>query len=206
MKYFTLLVAGLLLPLSQALAGSWGISGHIGRAMGDTDNSDLNNQINSQGLNATASSSQHNRTAWQLLLSYRYTPAWSVELGYVDLGDVSTNLSGNTANIDAFLTSVSDIHSRTAYGWQLSASYHYPIDATANVVVRAGVLDWRSKYRLQTNTASHTVSEDDVSGMYSLGIDKDLGQNKTLNVNYSRYDIDGETIPVLAVGLTYTFN
>jgi hypothetical protein len=34
MKYFTLLVAGLLLPLSQALAGSWGISGHIGRAMG----------------------------------------------------------------------------------------------------------------------------------------------------------------------------
>ncbi len=63
------------------------------------------------------------------------------------------------------------------------------------------------KYRLQTNTASHTaVSEDGVSGMYSLGIDKDLGQNKTLNVNYSRYDIDGETIPVLAVGLTYTFN
>jgi hypothetical protein len=42
--------------------------------------------------------------------------------------------------------------------------------------------------------------------MYSLGIDKDLGQNKTLNFNYSRYDIDGETIPVLAVGLTYTFN
>lgn len=71
MKCLTLLVAVFLLPLSQALAGNWEVSGHIERALGNTDVNDLNNQINAQGLNATASSSQQNRTAWQLLLAYR---------------------------------------------------------------------------------------------------------------------------------------
>jgi len=178
MKCLTLLVAVFLLPLSQALAGNWEVSGHIGRALGNTDVNDLNNQINAQGLNATASSSQQNRTAWQLLLAYRYAPAWQIEFGYVDLGDISTQLSGDTADIDVFLTSASDIHPQTDHGWQLSVSYHYLIRAAASLVARGGVLDWRSKYRLQTNTASHTVSEDDVSAIFSLGIDKDLDQTK----------------------------
>ena len=206
MKCLTLLVAVFLLPLSQALAGNWEISGHIGRAMGGTDDSDLNNQINTQGLNVTAISSRHNRAAWQLLLAYRHTPTWSLEFGYVDLGDISTNLSGKTADIDAFLTSVSDIHPQTAHGWQLSASYHHPIDDTTNVVIRAGVLDWSSKYRLQSSATSYTVNEDDVSGMFSFGLDKDVWKNLTLNLNYSQYDIDGESIPVLGLGLTHTFD
>jgi len=43
MKCLTLLVAVFLLPLSQALAGNWEVSGHIGRALGNTDVNDLNN-------------------------------------------------------------------------------------------------------------------------------------------------------------------
>ena len=206
MKHFTLLIAGLVLPLSEALAGSWGVTGNIGHARGDADATVLNNQISAQGLNATASSSKLNRTAWQLMLAYQYTPEWSVELGYVDLGDVATKLSGNTADINSFLTSVSDIHPQTAYGWQLSASYHYPVEETLSIVVRAGILNWRSKYRLESTEASLAVNADGNSGMFSLGIDKGLGQNKIINFNYSQYDIDGESIPVLGVGLTYTFN
>jgi len=43
MKCLTLLVAVFLLPLSQALAGNWEVSGDIGRALGNTDVNDLNN-------------------------------------------------------------------------------------------------------------------------------------------------------------------
>ncbi len=204
MKQLMIFVAVNILMLSNAFAGNWMISGDIGKALGDADTSELNNQISEQGLNVTATSSNHNRTAWQLLLGYQYTAEWAVEIGYVDLGEVSTKLSGSTTDIDEFLVNVSDIHPLTAYGWQLSTSYRYPIDATATILLRAGILDWKSNYKLETTGASHTVSGNGSSGIIGAGIEKEIGQNKKLNFTFSWYDIDGESISILGVGLTYT--
>jgi hypothetical protein len=127
MKRLALLTAGLLLPLGGAWAGDWTVGGSLGRAQGDTAASELNNQLSAQGLNATASSSEDSRTAWQLYVGYDYTRAWGVEAGYVDLGKVKTSFSGTTTDIDTFLASASDIHPQTAQGWQLSGHFRYPL-------------------------------------------------------------------------------
>lgn len=204
MRNFKVLVVGLVLTMSEAFAGDWTLSANIGMANGDANMTSLNNQIFEKGLDVTASSSDHNRTAWQFLLGYQYTPEVGVEIGYVDLGEVSTILNGSTTDVDALLNSVSDIHPLTAYGWQLTGTYRFPIEATTSVVFRAGLLDWQSKYKLETTNASHTVTGKGSSGIFGAGIEKDIGQNKKLNFTYSWYDIDGESISVLGVGFTYT--
>ncbi len=203
MKHFTVLVVVLVLTLGKAFAGGWTISGDIGVAQGGTDMSILNSQISEEGLDVTANSSDDNRIAWQVLLSYQYTPEFGVEIGYVDLGEVSATLQGATAEIDTFLTTVSDIHPLTAIGWQLSASYRIPVDSTLSIKLRAGILDWRSKYKLETTGASHTVTGSGSSGVFAAGIEKSIGQNRNLNFTYSRYDIDRESVSILGVGLTY---
>ncbi len=202
MKYFVIVMIGFVLSMNTAFAENWEVSGSIGKAVGDVNTSDLNERIVEQGLNVTASSSNQNRTAWQLLLGYHYTPEWGLEFGYVDLGKVSTKLQGSTADIDALLSTVSDIHPLTAHGWQLTGNYRYPIESSAAIVLRAGLFNWRSKYKLETTAASYTVTGSGSSAVIGAGIEKVLDQNKKLNVNFYGYDLDGELITLVNVGLT----
>lgn len=206
MRRSILIAAGLLLPLAEALAGSWVIGGSIGSAKGDAGAGALNSQLAAQGLNATASSSDDDRMAKKLYLGYRYTANWGLEFGYVDLGQISTTFSGTVVDIDTFLTSVSDIHPQTAQGWQLSGSYRFALGTHSSLVVQAGVLDWSSKYELEAATTSRTVSSSGVSGLYGMGVERSLGDKTKLSFDYTRYTIDGEPISILGVGFSYRLN
>jgi len=188
----------------ETKVGSWWVGGNIGSARGDTNASDLNNQLTDQGLNATASSDD-SRKAWQLFLGYQDTPTWGVELGYVDLGEVDTSISGSVTDINAFLASVDDIHPQTAQGWQLSGVYRYPIKQHIWLVLRGGILDWSSKYKLKAAGASRTVKSSGKSGTYGLGAEMEMNEVTRASINYGRYSVDGESISVLSAGVSYRF-
>jgi hypothetical protein len=205
MKYVVALTAGLLLPLGASWAGDWTVGGSLGRAQGDTAASELNYQLAAQGLSATASSSEDSRTAWQLYVGYSYTPSWGMEVGYVDLGKVKTRFSGTTTDIDTFLSTASEIHPQTAQGWQLSGHFRYPLGERFAAKARLGAFAWQSDYTLATSTVSRRVTRNGLSGFGGVGVEYTLLHDTVAHLGYGRYDIDGEPIAVVSVGMSYRF-
>ena len=206
MRRLALLTASLLLPLGQSLAGEWVIGGELGKARGDTSASQLDSQMVAQGINANASSSDNNRSAWQLSLGYDFEPNWGVELGYVDLGQVDTAFSGTTVDIKSFLTSVSEIHPQTAQGWRIGGAYRHPIAEKSWLLLRGGMLHWRSDYTLSTATVSRSVKASGDGASVGLGVEVEAMANTRVGVNYDRYDIDGESVSVYSAGVSYRFD
>jgi len=209
MKHCNILIslsAGLLLSVGQAQANNWTIGGNIGYAMGSESADSINRQLSDLGLNATATSNRDNRNTWQAYIGYQYTPKWGVEVGYVDLGEVTTTLSGSTSDINTFLTSVSDIHPQTAQGWQLVGSYRHSADNASNIVVKAGLLDWTNQYTLETTTVSRKVNNNGVSGVVGLGFETELVANVMFSANVSHYRIEGEPVSILDFGVMYRFD
>ena len=206
MKRLVLISASLLLPLSQALAGEWVVSGTLGMALGDTNASQLDKQLKAQGLTANASSNDDNRSAWQLSLGYDYAPNWGVEFGYVDLGQIETTFSGTTVDINSFLTSVSDIHPQTAQGWRMGGVFRQHIAEKSWLLLRGGVLHWRSDYTLSTTSVSRKVKASGVGNTVGLGVEVEVMANTRAGVDYNHYDIDGESISVYSAGVSYRFD
>lgn len=205
MRKRVLLTAALLLPLGQTMAGEWVVSGDLGKAVGDTSASRLDHQLAAQGLTATASSSDDNRSAWQLSLGYDFAPNWGVEFGYVDLGKVETAFSGTTADINGFLTSVSEIHPQTAQGWRIGGVYRHPIAEKSWLLLRGAMLHWRSDYTLSTATASRKVNASGADQTAGAGVEVEVMANTRAGVNYNHYNIDGESIVVYSAGISYRF-
>jgi len=199
------------LVISNAVAGEWNVGGGFGYASGDTGTGELNHDLTARGLNATASSSDDSRTAWQLYFGYNYTPSWGVEVAYVDLGDVSTRFTGTATDIDAFLAASSDIHPNTAQGLQLSGVYHYPLKFLPQLQAEArlGAFAWQSKYTLNGVTSSRSVDERGTDITYGLGLSLGLDQIRWMppgfsaTLNWDRTGVDGEPIDLLTLGLRY---
>jgi len=205
MRRSILIVAGLLLPLGEALAGSWMVGGSLGRAMGDTSAGALDSQLAAQGLDATASSSDDHRTAKKIYLGYQYTSNLGLEFGYVDLGQVNTTFSGTTVDINSFLSSAGDIHPQTAQGWQISGIYRHPFEKSKSLKARFGLLAWQSDYTLSTSSISRDLSNSGTSTVLGVGIEIVAVQAIFASIDLDYYKIDNEPISVVSVGISYSF-
>ena len=202
-----------LLASATAPASDWTLGASLGIANGETGTREINRQLSDSALDAHASSSDDNRSAWQIRLGYALTPHWGVELGYVDLGDVETTFSGSASDIDSFLSASSDIHPNTADGLLLSGVYRHPLGGLTelNGVVRAGAFAWSSEYRLDGVTTSRTVDESGTGFSFGLGMELGLAQMSeaaaalTLQLDWNRFGIDGEHIDLFSIGLSHRF-
>lgn len=196
----------LLFFVGHVQASNWTLGGSLGYAVGDAGTSAINRQLSDLGLNATATSNSDNRNAWKAYIGYQHTSNWGGEVGYVNLGQVTTTLSGRTSDINAFLTSVRDIPPQTAQGWQAVGSYRYSIDNASNVVIKTGLLAWTNQYTLKSTTVSQKVSNNGVSGVMGLGVETEFISNVMFSANASHYRIEGEPISVLDFGVMYRFD
>ncbi len=203
MSRSVVMMAALLLPLGQAVAGEWVIGGSLGKAQGDTGAGELNSQLAAMGLNATAGSSEDNRTAWNVYLGYNYIPRFGVEIGYTQLGEVTTSFSGTTSDIDTFLTSASAIHPQTAEGWQLSGVYRHPLGNGFLATASVGAFVWDVDYTLATTTVSRHVSDHGADIVLGVGVEYGVYQDVYLHADYDLYDVDGEDISLWSAGISY---
>jgi len=209
----SLLALVSLLAATAAPASDWMLGASLGMASGETGSREINRQLSDSALDAQASSSDDNRSAWQIRLGYAFTPHWGIELGYVDLGDVETTFTGSASDIDSFLSASRDIHPNTADGLLLSGVYRHPLGGLAefNGVARAGAFIWSSEYKLDGVTASRTVDENGTDFSFGLGMELGLAQMSeattalTLQLDWNRFGIDGEHIDLFSIGLSHRF-
>ena len=198
----------LLFISGSSLAGQWMIGGSLGIAWGSADSGELNNELVGRSINATISDIDNNRFMTQIFAGYEYMSRWGIELGYVDLGDVSASINGTITGINDYFATGQDIYPQTATGLQLSSVYRYPVSGSLQLTGRVGVFNWTTDYILETNTVSQNVSEDGTDIIYGIGVESGswIKQGGIVSqLNWERYSINGETIDVLAIGVSYRF-
>ncbi len=199
-------LAGLLIGLlscSTAAAENWVIGANLGVAKGDNVGSPLNNQLIANGINASVSSSDDTRSAWQLFGAYQYTAAFGVELAYVDLGDVDMNFTGNASSIDAFMTSLNDVPPETAEGFRLSATWHYELAEKFQLQGKLGVFRWDSEFTYNGDSVvkKFKSSGNDIS--FGAVLEYTLTGNISANLAWDYYDIDSENVNLFSLGFSY---
>lgn len=217
MKQGRLTLLLILLLASAAVLGKerhyWSLDANLGLAHGETGARELTAQLADSGLDASAVSGDASRFAWQLRLGYSFTPRWGLEIGYVDLGEVETRISGATLDIDAFLAASRDIHQNTAQGILLGGVYRHPLGRIPQLegVVRAGALVWRSDYDLVSASRTLEVEENGTGLSFGLGLSLGLDRLGSLpsgmaaQLEWQHFDLDGEGIDLISLGLSYRF-
>jgi len=192
----------------STLAGQWMVGGGLGIAWGGEDSAELNNDLLDRGINATISDVDSNRIMMQIFAGYEYLPRWGVELGYVDLGDVSATINGTITGVNDYFEIGQDIYPQTATGWQLSSVYRYAVSGSLQLTGRVGVFSWTTDYTLETNTVAQDVNEKGTDIIYGVGLESGrwIKQGGIISqLNWERYSINGEAINVLVFGVSYRF-
>ncbi len=182
------------------------LGGSLGYAQGDVGASDINQRMAELGYDADASVDGQHRTAWNLNAGYRWNRYFETQIGYTDLGEVRTRLTGVTADINDYLTSANQIHPRSGSGYELAFLGRHPLGESYYLYGRAGVFMVESSYRASSNQDSARRSRDEENEFFGVGLGKRINKHWDLRLGVDRYSVENESIPVIGLGALYKFN
>lgn len=182
------------------------LGGALGLARGAVDAGEMNQRMAQLGYDANAEVHDQNRMSWSLDTGYRWNRYVETQLGYTDLGEVSTRLSGSAADINNYLNSANLVHPRTGSGYQFALLGRYPLSDKTFVYGRAGLFMVDADYRATTDGANARRSDSERSEFFGLGIGRELAERWELRLGVDRFTVEDENIPVAALGFIYKFS
>ncbi|WP_166838575.1 Ig-like domain-containing protein [Rheinheimera pleomorphica] len=143
--------------------------------------------------------------SWALGLSYYFTPRLAVQAHYVDLGDASVSIRGDSLTPAQFHQTVSDIGPMLAEGVRSGLSYHLWQYAGWSATVQAGVFAWDSEThsRAGNNLIQNKASDTDL--YWALGARYALDQHLALQAMFNRYHLQGNKADNVMLGVSYHF-
>jgi len=148
---------------------------------------------------------------WKLLGGYRFpTTPWSVELAYVDLGSLDTDIVAAPPNLRAFKNAVKSVYPPSGRGVELAGRYSYDFAQRFSASAKAGGWWWDSTAEFTTiQPPGGTRSTTSVGGS---GIDLVLGaafevaiaEGFSGRLELERYWLDSHGEDLWSLGLIYT--
>jgi OmpA-OmpF porin, OOP family len=181
------------------------LGGTLGQAYGEVGADEMNRRMAELGYEAQAKVSGQDRTAWNVFGGYNLSDYVALELGYVDLGEVRTRLSGSPVDIADYLNSANLVHPRSASGAEVAALARFPFNDKHSVYLRGGWLFANSSYVANANSEFAKRSDKDGDGFYGVGYAYEINRRWGLQVGYERFKVEDENIGMFGLGLRYKF-
>ncbi|MFC1747733.1 outer membrane beta-barrel protein [Pseudomonadota bacterium] len=183
---------------------AWYVGGALGRVDGDQGLPELNKQISTVGVNATAQTSNSNRQGWKVFGGYQINANVSAEIGYVDLGDVNITFNGLSSEISNFLNTVQNIQPSSAKGLQFSTVGFYPLENYFSLTARAGVYVWEADHALLADGVRKNVENDGIDLVWGVGFSQRMGDRIDFRFELDFYEIEREKMDVISFNLIYS--
>lgn len=177
----------------------------LDRAKGEVGASEMNRRMEALGYEAQAQVNNQSRSAYYIGLGYHWREYLDLELGYRDLGEVSTALSGSVADIDAYLRSANLVHPRSASGYELAIRPYYPITERINVFGRAGLFRATSDYHAYAPRNEKQRENNSYEWTFSVGLDYLLTEKINIDLHLTQIEVEDESISIVGAGLAYHF-
>ncbi|WP_018277096.1 Ig-like domain-containing protein [Teredinibacter turnerae] len=187
----------------------WYLQGRIGNSRSDTNDGSLNKRFAKAGLNAQVTDFDDSDTGYSMALGYRFTPRWSAELGYLDLGEFKIDIQGSYQNPSEFYNTIEKLHPESGEGAFLAGVYLLPLSEKVKLGARAGVFRWHGDYTTQqpsnNNTVVGTNYQKGTDGFVGLVLNMDVTPRWAATLGWERFGFDNHNVDFINAGLSYRF-
>ncbi|HWM42885.1 MAG TPA: outer membrane beta-barrel protein [Burkholderiales bacterium] len=189
-----LVAAALALSATQASAQGGYIGGSIGQ-------SDIDDEITSGLINGSQSVDGKD-TAWKIFGGFMFNRHFGLEVGYVDLGEVS--YSGTT---DAFgpIEPVTD-GKVEVWGLNISAIGALPVTEQFSVFGKLGLFFWDAEANDTTGGLPFSAQDDGADLSFGVGLSYNFTRNLGVRAEWEMFQkVSDADASLVSVGLLWRF-
>lgn len=180
----------------------------VGQVFGSQSPDELSNVLTQKGVTINQLSQDDSRSGWHLNVGYDLSDNFSLQLGYVDLGEVEIALSAEVSEPTEFIDFASEIHPNSAVGYTVGAAFHYPINQTISFLARIGILSWDGEFDSVLTDLNQNVASNDISGtdlFFGFGGAYRLTEKAALSIEWEHYKLDDEESDFISLNLSHHF-
>ena len=127
-------------------------------------------------------------TSLKIYAGKRFTPNFSAELAWVDLGEVTATGPGGTATAGVD-------------GFQIAGLGMVPVSPQVSFFGKLGFYLWDTQF----TAPGMSLSDDGTDVMFGLGLNWHLARQLDLRVEWEQFDIDGSDVSLLSAGVAFRF-
>ena len=166
----------------------------------------LNNKIDT-GVTNISSKLDEEDSGYSLHAGVPLSEEMDIEVSYNDFGEASlSGVSGNQFKIGAdtyqFTATGTIAVKATSIGF--AAKPKMEITDGVTLYGKLGIHMWDSEFSVTSTSSNTTLDEDGADVFYGAGVEVSLANLKS-RIGYSLYDMDGDDVTSLNVGLVYNF-
>jgi len=144
-------------------------------------------------------------TSWALGGQYQFTERFALQLHYVDLGETSLTLTGDTLTPEQYHRTVSDLGPMLAAGVRTGLSYTLWQQQQWQVQLQTGVFIWRSKQESTWDNSVIRYRSNDTDLYWGAQLSYALNEQLSLQAAFNRYRLDANQIDNIMLGLSFRF-
>ncbi|MGS0679960.1 OmpA family protein [Shewanella sp. 125m-7] len=185
------------------------LGGQFGLATTNVSSSGLDELYNQAGIDASSTKVDDSGASYSLFLGYKFSQYFSVEAGYIDLGERSVEFSGQTTDLDAYYDLAEHVYPETGDGWSLSVLGTYPLSERFSVTGKLGYLGWElDAVTSSISDESKQLGSDSHSGSgiwLGAEVGYQINHDMQAYVSYQHMPLDADDVGVIALGLRYWF-
>lgn len=193
----------------DCLFEQWYVTASIGYASGDFSATDVTRSASAVGFDVFDIDIDDSRTAGKIAVGASLTERFSMELGWVDLGEVQAAFSTNTDDPDSFFALTNNIHPTSTEGVALSGVYQFLRHEEWFLQFRLGLYFWDGDFdSLDVFGARPVPNNSDRDGTdiyFGAGANYQLDESLQLLIEWERYRFDIDDTDLLSIGVTYHF-
>jgi hypothetical protein len=175
------------------------------QVQGSVEAEDFNKRIAGDGFDYSLSKFDVERTGYQIALGYQFHDLMYVELGYLDLGDVSVNLSvGGDENQQAFGEAMARHYPRTADGATLVVGGRLPLTERWYLSPEVGVFVWQGD--IEVNGAQFKLDYDNNTDLLvGLRLDYQLSKHFGLGAGVKAIRFNDQHVELWGLSGRFSF-
>ncbi|MBL8269846.1 Ig-like domain repeat protein [Steroidobacter sp.] len=208
-RVFPLFAAGLLLGQSANAEAPQGYVGaSFGQAKGEQNRGDVAADLQARGFTGSdIRLGDSKRDAYRLFAGFRLTQNWGVEVGYTDLGEVSSSASASVpaGQAAAYANALVAALPVAPSGYEATVSYRYPFTPALALSARAGVWKWESEQRAVFGNQRVTIKPDGTDVVFGIGGDWSFATRWSVGLEISRYQTSEEDVDLLGANVKFAW-
>ncbi len=203
-----ILAAGLI-AVGNAQAASLLMPDYVGFNLlsvhSDERSRDFQEELDKLALNATVTQSDLDRNGWSIHAGYRIDANFAAELGYVDLGDVKTTITGQAVDVNTFITDIKDVYPTTASGLTVDLVGILPIKPGLEVQFRGGLFKWKEDYTLRGSGVARSFSDSGWSFRLGAALEMAFDEHWAGRAGLKLYNFSGAHVNTWDIGAVYRY-
>lgn len=202
-----ILLAALVSSVTQAQEASdskYSLRFSLYQAEGSQSAADFAGEMNADGIPTSLRDYDVTRVAYRIALGRQLTHMTTLELGYLDLGDVRVNFDTTTDDAMALHDALENHYPMSANGVTISYRFGYTLSDSWRASAEGGLFLWQSKIDLSGADINPNLGSG-VSPILGLQLDYSLTRSLDLGVGVNRVFLEGQKVDIWGLNGSWHF-